>query len=144
MCLIVFSYKQHPAYDLVFAANRDEFYGRPTEAAHFWEKHPHLLAGTDLEAGGTWKGITRNGTFSALYNSRDFSAAKDNPPSRGHLVLDFLVDEGDPEPYLKKVNEKADLYNGFNLLAGTTDKLMYYSSKLKKTERLSPGLYGLS
>lgn len=144
MCLIVFSYKQHSTYDLIFAANRDEFYGRPTEAAHFWDEHPDVLAGKDLKAGGTWMGITRNGAVSALTNYRDFTTTKDNPPSRGHLVLDYLVDGGDPEPYLKKVDERAGLYNGFNLLAGTTDKLMYYSNQVKEIRRLSPGLYGLS
>lgn len=144
MCLIVFSYKQHPTYNLIFAANRDEFYGRPTEAAHFWDDHPDILAGKDLKAGGTWMGITKEGAFSALTNYRDFSITKDNPPSRGHLVLDYLIKNGNPESYLKKVDKKAPLYNGFNLLAGTTDKLMYYSNQQQKIQRLSPGLYGLS
>src|SRR5690554_3249009 len=107
MCLIVFSYKQHPTYDLIFAANRDEFYGRPTEAAHFWDDQPDILAGKDLEAGGTWLGITRDGSFSALTNYRDMKVSKDNPPSRGHLVLDYLSNGRDPESYLKRVDEKA-------------------------------------
>lgn len=144
MCLIVFSYKQHPTYDLIFAANRDEFYERPTRAARFWEEHPYILAGKDLEAGGTWMGITKGGAFSALTNYRDISITKDNPPSRGHLVLDYLIENGDPESYLQKVDKEADLYNGFNLLAGTADKLMYYSNQEQNIRRLSPGLYGLS
>ncbi len=144
MCLIVFSYKQHPTYDLIFAANRDEAYARATKAAHFWKDHPQILAGKDLKAGGTWMGVTRNGYLSALTNYRDLSVTKENPPSRGHLVLDYLIEESDPEKYMKSVSKRAHLYNGFNLLAGTTDKLMYYSNQLSKARQLSPGLYGLS
>lgn len=144
MCLLVFSYRQHPVYDLVFASNRDEFYGRPTRAAGFWDEHPSVLAGKDLEAGGTWMGIARDGDFSALTNYRDPSISKENPPSRGHLVLDFLVNGDDPEPYLEKVHQAADEYNGFNLLTGNTSRLMYYSNQQKEIKLLEPGLYGLS
>ena len=146
MCLIVFSYKQHPEYDLIFAANRDESYGRPTKPAHYWAEHPRVLAGRDLKAGGTWMGINRDGVFSAVTNYRDMKAPPivDDPPSRGHLVLDYLIEGGDPENYLKRVAQRADLYDGFNLLAGTTDKLMYYSNRQNKPVQLEPGLYGLS
>ncbi|MEX0890341.1 MAG: NRDE family protein [Balneolaceae bacterium] len=144
MCLIVFSYKQHPEYDLIFAANRDEFYRRPTKAAHFWQEHPQVLAGKDLQAGGTWMGITKSGAFSAITNYRDFSMMKENPPSRGHLVLDYLVDGSSAESYLNRVDRNADRYNGFNLLVGTIDELRYYSNKRKEQVRLNPGLYGLS
>lgn len=144
MCLIVFSYRQHPVYDLIFAANRDEFYGRPTRAAGFWNEHPSVLAGKDLEAGGTWMGIARNGDFSALTNYRDPSISKENPPSRGHLVLEYLLNGDEPEEYLTKVDREADRYNGFNLLTGNTNQLMYYSNQQKGIKRLEPGLYGLS
>src|SRR5690625_3692748 len=115
MCLIVFSYKQHPEYDLIFAANRDESYGRPTKPAHYWAEHPRVLAGRDLKAGGTWMGINRDGVFSAVTNYRDMKAPPivDDPPSRGHLVLDYLIEGGDPENYLKRVAQRADLYDGF-------------------------------
>lgn len=146
MCLLVFSYRQHPKYELVFAANRDEFYGRPTRAAGFWtqEKHPSLLAGKDLEAGGTWMGIARDGDFSALTNYRDPSISREDPPSRGHLVRDYLINGDDPDEYLKKVHQTADRYNGFNLLAGNTNRLLYYSNQQKEIVPLQPGLYGLS
>ncbi|MGM0507235.1 MAG: NRDE family protein [Bacteroidota bacterium] len=144
MCLIVFSYKQHPTYDLIFAANRDEFYGRPTKAAHFWDEHPHILAGKDLKSGGTWMGITKQGRFSAVTNFRDMSMIKEEAPSRGHLVLDYLANGEDPKVYLEKVDDNARSYDGFNLLAGSIDKLMYYSNYHEERARLTPGLYGLS
>jgi len=144
MCLIVFSYKQHPKYDLVFAANRDENHSRPTRAAQFWDDHPNVLAGKDLKASGTWMGVTKDGAFSALTNYRDPSIQKENPPSRGQLVLDFLLSEESPHTYLRKVDQEAHRYMGFNLLTGKGDELGYYSNQEQKIRLLDAGLYGLS
>lgn len=144
MCLIAFSYQQHSNYPLIFAANRDENYERPTRAARFWDENHNILAGKDLKAGGTWMGISRRGTFSALTNYRDMDIQKEDPPSRGHLVLDYLKHNDDPKDYLQKVDQKADQYMGFSLLAGTLDQLGYYSNQQKKVQMLDAGLYGLS
>lgn len=144
MCLIVFSYKQHPDYKLIFAANRDEFYERPTRAAQFWDDHPSVLAGKDLDAGGTWMGITRQGRFSALTNYRNPASRKEDAPSRGHLVRNFLTQELSPRDYAKQTDSRAHKYNGFNLLIGNMEELLYYSNRESKIRRLSPGLYGLS
>lgn len=144
MCLIFFAYDQHPRYKLIVGANRDENYQRPTRGARFWNSHPNILAGKDLEAGGTWMGITRSGRFSAVTNYRDPNILKKDPPSRGHLVLDFLKQSESPEVYLEHVDQKADRYDGFNLLVGTPADLYYYSNQQKAIQRLSPGIYGLS
>lgn len=144
MCLIVFSYQQHPQYDLIFAANRDEHYERPTRSAQFWDEYPNILAGKDQKAGGTWMGINREGAFAALTNYRDPSIQKSDPPSRGHLVLDYLKKGDRPEHYLQSVSEKAEQYMGFNLLTGTLDQLYYYSNLENNILQLEPGLYGLS
>ncbi len=56
MCLVLFAYKVHPVYPLIVAANRDEFFQRPTAPAHYWEDQPEILAGRDLEKMGTWMG----------------------------------------------------------------------------------------
>ena len=90
MCLIFFAYKQHPETDLFVLANRDEFFARPTAPAHWWEDTPHLLAGRDLQAGGTWMGMTRSGRFAAITNYREPQHIIANAPSRGDLVADFL------------------------------------------------------
>jgi uncharacterized protein with NRDE domain len=144
MCLIVFSYKQHPQYNLIFAANRDEQYERPTRKAQFWDENPEILAGKDLQAGGTWMGVTKEGAFAALTNFRDPAIIKEDPPSRGHLVLDYLKNSSDPVDYLRDVDQKADQYMGFNLLAGTVAQLGYYSNRTTEIKLLDPGLYGLS
>lgn len=144
MCLIAFAYKQHPKYDLVFAANRDEFYERPTRAAQFWDEQPDLLAGKDLKAGGTWMGITKAGRFAALTNYRDPASRNEEAPSRGHLVRNYLESSNPPGVYLRRLHAQADQYNGFNLLVGSPDELMYYSNHTGEASSLDPGLYGLS
>lgn len=144
MCLIVFSYRQHPNYDLIFAANRDELYSRPTRPAQFWESPPDLLAGKDLEAGGTWMGVTREGRFSAITNYRDPASHDPDAPTRGKLVLNYLSGEQEPAAYLGQLHSFADQYNGFNLLAGRVGELFYYSNHQGDVKELEPGLYGLS
>ncbi|MEO1052835.1 MAG: NRDE family protein, partial [Bacteroidota bacterium] len=144
MCLIFFSYKEHPKYDLIIAANRDEFYERPTTQAKFWEEYPSILAGRDQEAGGTWMGISRQGKVSMLTNYRDPANIKSNAPSRGHLVSDFLKNGESPEAYLSEIAKNGEAYNGFNLLVGDRDNLWYYSNYKKKYEVVEKGLHGLS
>ncbi len=144
MCLITFSYKQHPRYQLIFAANRDEKYDRPTREAQFWDENPEILAGKDLQAGGTWMGITKSGTWGAITNFRNPSIRRDDPPSRGHLVLDYLKNGEQPVTYLQNLHPKADQYMGFNLLVGSPNQLGYYSNQQNEIQLLDSGLYGLS
>ncbi|HEX9649227.1 MAG TPA: NRDE family protein [Cyclobacteriaceae bacterium] len=144
MCLVVFSYKKHLNYKLIIAANRDEFYHRPTQPADFWHDSPNLLGGRDLEANGTWMGVTTEGKVSLLTNYRDLRNLKQNTPSRGHLVSDFLKQEELPKTYLEKLHNISDTYNGFNLVVGNQDDLWYYSNENKRITMLGSGLYGLS
>lgn len=145
MCLLVLGYKIHPKYKLVIAANRDEFYNRPATAAQFWDDYPQLLAGKDLSAGGTWLGITKQGKFAAITNYRDMSENKENAPSRGRLTLEYLTgDNLSPEAYASSLLKTAENFNGYNLVFGTGDKMLYFSNRMKKIIELLPGIYGLS
>ncbi len=144
MCLILFAYKSHPRYKLVVAANRDEFYNRKTAPAAFWEDHPRLLAGRDLQAMGTWMGINKNGRVSMLTNYRDLSNIKPQAPTRGKLVSNFLITNSTPNTYLDAINPLATSFNDFNILLGTADDLWYYSNKQMKKTMLGSGVYGLS
>lgn len=143
MCLILFSYKQHPVYPLVFAANRDEFYDRPSAPASFWEDRPDLLAGRDLREGGTWLGITRQGKMAALTNYRDPGFVKLQAPSRGWLVKDYLSGREDTNVFLHELEKKAYQYNGFSVILGNPFCLYYFSNR-SRAIKLTPGLYGLS
>lgn len=144
MCLILFAHKVHPNYKLVVAANRDEFYQRPTKPADYWEENQNILAGKDLEAGGTWLGVTKKGRISLLTNYRDLKNIKSDAPSRGHLVSDFLSSDIDAGQYLNDLAGKGDLYNGFNIICGDWDNLHYYGNYQKGVHKIAPGVHGLS
>ncbi|HEX2094035.1 MAG TPA: NRDE family protein, partial [Longimicrobiaceae bacterium] len=115
MCLILLAHRVHPEYPLVVAANRDEFYERPTAPAGWWEEAPEVLAGRDLRGGGTWMGITRGGRFAAVTNYRDRVPASAGAPSRGHLVGAFLRGGEPPDTYLRALRPGAAEFAGFNL-----------------------------
>ena len=144
MCLLLIAYNIHPQYPLIVAANRDEFYHRPAEKAHFWDDHPELLAGKDIEAGGTWLGITKSGRFAAITNYRDMKSIKEKAPSRGALTLNFLVSEISPVKYGYALSENAGDYNGYNLIFSDMDTLYYFSNQTKELRQLPSGVYGLS
>jgi len=144
MCLLLFAYQSHPDYRLILAANRDEFYDRPTRSAAFWNDAPDILAGQDLKAGGTWMGITKTGRFAAITNYREAGLTKENAPSRGDLVKDFLIGKSTPLGYLKTVQEKGRTYNGFNLIIGDVKDLFYYSNRDGNIRTIAPGVHGLS
>jgi len=144
MCLIFLAWKRHPRYRLVVAANRDEFYARPTAAADYWKDAPGLLAGRDLEGGGTWLGITRAGRFAALTNVRHGDSHIANAPTRGRLVSDFLLSESAPTEYLQSLVERAGTYNGFNLLVGDHESLHWFANHGGEPLMLEAGIYAVS
>jgi len=144
MCLILFSHRTHPKYKLIIAANRDEFYDRPSMGAHWRGVSPDILAGKDMHAGGTWMGITENGRLAALTNYRAPSDMKDHMKSRGKLVLSYLEGEMTPEVCTETLSASAQDYNGYNLLFGDVDNLYCYSNKTDNLQKLDAGIYGLS
>jgi uncharacterized protein with NRDE domain len=144
MCLILFSYNQHPDYQLILAANRDEFYDRPTIPLAFWDDAPNVLAGRDLKGSGTWLGITKNRRIAAITNFREPDLFKPDAPSRGLLISNYLTGTEAPRTYLKSIRTLAHRYNGFNLILGDTSGLFYYSNRSNQIKELKPGLYGLS
>lgn len=144
MCLIVFGYRSTPEYYLVMAANRDEFYKRPTRSAQFWKSTPRILAGKDLRAGGTWLGIRQDGRIAAITNYRDMTSYDPEAKSRGELVSGYLKSEDTPEGYLSKLQERDDSYNGFNLLVGNLSQFYHYSNRENTINRIDPGIHGIS
>lgn len=146
MCLIILAHRAHRDFPLLVAANRDEFHARPTAGAAFWKAHPDLLAGRDLEAGGTWMGVTRQGRFAAVTNFRDPARTERAPRSRGELPLAWLAgDARTPRDCLRAIAAQGGQYAGFNLLLGDGEALWYYSNAGNDNPRpLAPGIYGLS
>jgi uncharacterized protein with NRDE domain len=144
MCLIAFAWRALPDFRLIVAANRDEYFGRPAAPAGFWDDHRNVLAGRDLEAGGTWLGITLEGRFAALTNYRNPSDRKTGAPSRGALVSDFLTGNAGPLEYVREVERRSTSYNGFSLLVGDADSLYFISNRGGTPMRVEPGIHGLS
>ncbi|XP_054448740.1 transport and Golgi organization protein 2 homolog isoform X2 [Pteronotus mesoamericanus] len=156
MCIIFFKFDPRPvsknAYRLILAANRDEFYQRPSKTADFWGNNNEILSGLDMEEGkegGTWLGISTRGKLAALTN---YLQPHQDPAARGRgeLVAQFLTTDMDSLSYLKKVSTEGHLYNGFNLIAAdlSTEKedvICYYGNQGDPEPIvLAPGTYGLS
>jgi uncharacterized protein with NRDE domain len=144
MCLILFAWKTDQDSPLVVAANRDEWHRRPAAAATWWSSHPDILAGQDLEASGTWLGVTRAGKFAAITNFREPSLKKSATPSRGQLAVDYLIGQQSPREYLDELAAHASDYNGFNLLLADQENMFCFSSVENKIEKVEPGIHGLS
>ncbi len=144
MCLILFSWDNHPKYKLIVAANRDEFYERPTTSLGIWEDDENIIAGKDLTAGGTWMGINKSGRFSALTNYRDIANIKQNAPSRGDLTRKYLSEEISDQNFFDFFKPTLSDFNGFNILNGNFDQLTYFNNEHQQLIEIKPGIYGLS
>lgn len=144
MCLILTAWQVHPDYPIVIAANRDEFHRRPTAAADWWRDRPDILAGRDLEAGGTWLGVTRTGVIAALTNYRDPHQHKPHAPSRGAMVLEMLNSQASMEGRLAQLGSVSARYAGFNMLMTNGPELGVFESAPATGRLLDPGIYGLS
>lgn len=144
MCLILVAWRVHPDYPLVVAANRDEFFARPAAEAAWWKDAKNVFAGRDLEAGGTWLGLGRDGRFAGLTNFRDPPRNRNDAPSRGALVADFLTGNESTAAALARLQTQGPRYNAFNLFVSDGDSLGIYESASGSARILEPGIYALS
>ncbi|GAB3008457.1 NRDE family protein [Cyclobacterium sediminis] len=142
MCLLTFSWNQHPKYKLIMVANRDEYFNRPTKGLHQWDNG--IYAGKDLKGGGTWMGFHTNGKFAALTNYRDPQNDKPLSKTRGELVTNFLNGSQSPKDYLRQIEKSQQNYNGFNLLVAEKEELMVFSNYGGGIQEVIPGIHGLS
>jgi uncharacterized protein with NRDE domain len=144
MCLIVVAHRADPRYRLVVAANRDEYFRRPTAPADYWSDAPHVLGGRDLDKGGTWLGVATDGRWAAVTNFRDGTSPEPGTRSRGALVSGYLRGSARAQAYVASVEHSAHEYHGFNLLAGDSAGVHYLSNKNDGPMMLASGIYGLS
>jgi len=143
MCLIHFHYKEHPIYQLIVIANRDEIYDRPTAPAHFWEDEPEILAGRDLLQMGTWLGISKNGRFAAITNFRD-PTLPERPRSRGEIVRNFLAGQVPPKDFIENLAKEKDCYGGFNVILWDGEHLLHYNNIFDEKYEISQGTHSVS
>ncbi|MGF6882162.1 uncharacterized protein with NRDE domain [Nocardia sp. GAS34] len=150
MCLVLTGWRAHPEYRLIVAANRDEFYTRPTESMRWWPEVTGLLAGRDLGASGaipgTWLGLSRTESrFATVTNVRGPRENRPDARSRGALLMDFLRGEAGPEKFVRATAAAADEYNGYNLMISDLETLWWHSNRSALTPlELTPGLHGIS
>lgn len=142
MCLVVIAHRVHAGLPLLIAGNRDEFHARPTQDARWWPDQPNILGGRDLQAGGTWLAVHRNGRFATVTNFRDAEPSVGNLSSRGELVTGFLQSSDSPIDYISAID--GERYGGFNLLVGNRRELAYLSNRDGDCRVLSPGIYGVA
>jgi len=143
MCLCLFAINESEEFPFILLANRDEFRARPAAPAAFWEDHPNVLAGRDLEGMGTWLGITRTGRIAFLTNYRHPDYFNRKGPTRGKLVSNYLTSETSAEDYLRSI-EDPKAYNGFNLVVGDAKQLLYYANAEDRIRPITKGIHGLS
>lgn len=143
MCLILFAYRQHADYPLILIANRDEYYARPSQDAHWWDD-AEIFGGRDLEAGGTWLGLDRRGRIAAVTNVRESSSQEPGTRSRGELTRNYLTEPVSALDYLHQLEPRIQEYAGFNLLLGDLDALYFYSNRGAQIDRIEAGVYGVS
>lgn len=143
MCLIAWHWQPKSQTPLLLIANRDEFYARPTAPLNWWED-ADILAGRDLQAGGTWLGVSRSGRLAALTNYRDPANMRADAPSRGELVSAYLQADTSAMDYLTELAGRAGDYNPFNLLVFDGVSLLGLESRHAKVIALQPGLGAVS
>jgi len=144
MCLILIASHVTAQWPLVVLGNRDEFYQRPTAPLAVWAENRDLMAGRDLQSGGTWMGVHRNGRWAAVTNYREPHSRPNAAKSRGWLVRDYLLADWSARAYLEKIAGEAEQYAGFHLLAGDRQGLWHFSNRQTGLHRLPAGLYGVS
>jgi len=147
MCLIVFSYQETKESSkafpgsLILAANRDEYYERPTKNMHWWEAEG-VLAGKDLQAGGTWLAVSDDGRFAAITNYKELTSERGDLKSRGELVSNYITSkEVSSKEYLESI--KGTNYAGFNLLLGDKEGIHYISNRSEEVDKLEPGIHAV-
>lgn len=141
MCLILLSWQTDPDCPLTIAANRDEFFKRPTLAADFWAEHPDILAGRDLECGGSWLGVSRKGRFAAVTNLREITSNGDR--SRGNLVKDFLLSSQTSRQFADQLESQKTEFRPFNFIASDGETLFYTNNIQAGWQVLSPGNHAI-
>ena len=144
MCLAAVAFDAHPDYLAVVLANRDEFHARPAAPLALWDDRPSILAGSDLQAGGTWMGFEQRTRFGLVTNFRE-PVNLPQAPTRGDLVPNFLTSSDSAESHLGMLAHQANQYAGFNLLLHDGDALWYASNRDSTfARRLSAGIHALS
>lgn len=147
MCLLTLALDESRRFPLVVAANRDEYFARAAARLAWWTPEPGalpILGGRDLDAGGTWLGLSAEGRLGLLTNVRDPSRIDPAAPSRGRIVPEWLAARERVDQFWMRCALAG--YNGFNLIAAdfAQGECYWASNDGSHPKRLERGVYGLS
>ena len=143
MCIVALAWQVLDDLPVCLISNRDEFYQRPSSQLHQWSKS-HIIAGQDLQSGGTWMGVTQQGRWAIVTNYRDGSDQRGYPTSRGHLIQTFLESEQTPIRFAQQLEQSQMNYAGFNLFVGDQHQAVYMSNRGEAPQVLSKGVFVVS
>ncbi len=142
MCLIVIDWR--PNQHLLVSANRDEFHARPSAVMQRWPEAPHIIAGRDLQQGGSWLALSEHGRFAALTNIRAPQLDTPHKRSRGDWVIRAMNAPSWPN-FIQQLHEEHGGYGSFNLLFGDQHQLFYcHNTPTFHYQALEAGYYTLS
>jgi uncharacterized protein with NRDE domain len=142
VCVLAFAWCAHPGWRLVVAGNRDELHARPAAPLARWDQPGHLLAGRDLQSGGSWLGVSEQGRFAVVTNLRGYGTPEPDRVTRGALVTGALSGEG---RYADPCGARLSDFNPFNLIVADRERAYFLSNRPKNIQSLlAPGIYGLS
>lgn len=145
MCLIALAYRAHPAFELVVAANRDEYHARPTALAAAWEDAPEVFGGRDLSQGGSWLALSKRGRLACVTNVRRMASPDPAAPSRGGLVASFVRGRESAQAFSEGIAARAMAFAGFNLLLWDGSDLRYLNNHPAFVSRtVPPGVHVVS
>lgn len=144
MCLLLLAINEHPEFPLIIAANRDEYFQRPSQSMHFWEDHPGILAGRDLSKGGSWLGVNRSGQFCAVTNLMTEAPKNPDLKSRGELVRRYLNGHETDTEFTDDIRKNYRQFNPFNVVYGSQDRIKAFCSQDGSLHDLPNGYHGLS
>lgn len=143
MCIVAIAWQVLDEIPLLLISNRDEFYHRPASTLHQWPDSP-IIAGQDLQSGGTWMGVTATGRWALLTNFRDGKDQSQYPTSRGHLIQQYLESDMQPIRFAQELEKRQCDYAGFNLFLGTHEQAVYMSNRGEAPQVLPKGVFVVS
>ena len=143
MCLAVIDFQPDRTVPVRIVTNRDEFRDRPASDMHLWPDQP-IVAGRDLQAGGTWMGVTPDRRFALLTTIRPGYVGVQGKHSRGDLVVNYLAHSDSIESFHANLRSDIQNYAGFNLLLGDAQRIFWFSSDHPEGQWLAPGIHALS
>lgn len=143
MCVVALAWNAHPRWRLLLAGNRDEFHPRPTATLARWTDSG-VIAGRDLQSGGTWVGLDPRGRVAVVTNVRDGFAQPHDGPSRGALPVAFLEGVADAAATTADLFANADAYAPFNLVLADADGCWHLGNHPLQRETLTMGMHGIS